>query len=182
MHTADWLNTFGLGTQVIGLGLVLVELAVVREFMFGELAPWTTLRNWWRARRKPGEFEGHVAADHVPISDFATGGGAFHFSGEGSHAARIKSLEAMVAHLLNTRDDLMGALRRDIAVSTQAAIEQADRRVREIRSEIDADDQRERRRTRGSVKRQYIGAIFVALGLAAQFAAVFVAASATRPH
>lgn len=150
--------------QSLGLGLVFVELAIIRSDELGIPSPWTRIRR--RVRRLLGRSK--VAQGSSRISAVATLSARGKarpgvLAQDASAADRIARLERYVEHLDRDVDGLYRAIDRQAEEVTAAA----KRREQELRDEIARSEAERRSRLARSLRRQGAGGLFVVCGLIA---------------
>jgi hypothetical protein len=157
------LTVTGAVLEAIGLGVVFVELAVIRSHEFGVPTPWARLRSWVRRRLLR---RSHVVA--TSASSFATLTSSARakvrpadLGPDASEAERIDRLERYVEHLDRDTEALPQAIDRK-ADEVTAKAEAADDRLRQ---EIEQRDEERKTALRPSLRRQAIGAACVLVGL-----------------
>ncbi|HEY4277718.1 MAG TPA: hypothetical protein VGM91_05835 [Conexibacter sp.] len=153
----------GAATEFFGLGVVFVELAIVRSLEFERLTPW---RGWWIKLRGPQRvaLQGTINASFNATGKLSVGDGKARpgtLSPDDDAEARISRLERYV-----------DALDRDLSVTNAAIVENTTDALRKatendqvLQDRFDQKDARRKEHLKWSLRRQLVGAVLVLVGL-----------------
>jgi hypothetical protein len=148
--------------EVVGLGFVFVELAVIRSFEFGVPTPWAHLRAWIRNVLRRPQFVQVTGID----SRAAVGTPRLKvrpspLDADATDAERIEWLERSVEAL----DKNVDALHTRIDKTAEEVTAAAKDREQELRSEFEHREEQRRQALRPSLRRQAFGGICVFAGI-----------------
>jgi hypothetical protein len=152
------LTIAGAALEIIGLGFVFAELAVIRSHEFGVPTPWARLRAWMRRvlhRPRIVEVEASMSGSFAMSARGKVRPG--DVPADASDAERIERLERYVEHLDRDVDGLHEAIKRK-ADEIIAKAKNADDQLRE---EIARRDEERLTALRPSLQRQAFGAACV---------------------
>lgn len=156
------LTVAGAAFEVVGLGLVFIELAVIRSHELGVPTPWAQLGAWARRLlRRPQIIEGGAAVEATAALSGRAKVRPGDLPADATDAARIARLERYIEHLDRDIDTLHKTIDRK-ADEVIAEAKSADDRLRE---EMERRDEQRRTALRPSLQRQAFGAACVLTGL-----------------
>lgn len=159
---STWLIIGGAVLEAIGLGIVFVQLAIIRSDEFGVPTPWTRLRAWWRKVRRRPQTISINAADSFEWADSARAKlRPGDLRPDADDADRIDRLERYVQALDRDVDDL----HRRVQEAKDEAVAEAAKRDDQIRQETEAREAARREQVRVSLRWQAGGAACVLSGL-----------------
>lgn len=154
--------------EAIGLGLIFVELMVIRSDEFGVPAPWERARRWVRRLLRKSEAHTLSLESALAIS------GAMRVRGYkrpgpvkpgATVTQRLRRLEKYVAHIDEDVEALHKAI-GDTASELEASAREREGKLREeLSGEIARLEEQRRKALRPSLQRQGLGATFVLVGL-----------------
>jgi hypothetical protein len=148
--------------EFFGLMLVFIELAVIRSHEFGTPPPWAELVGWLRrVLKRPRIVELGVA---IEVSSAMSVRGKVRptpLSGGATAQERIAWLENYVGRL----DEDVESVWREMREQESKLGAEAARRDAELRAEQEQREADRRDKLKPSLRRQFIGAVLVALGL-----------------
>ena len=156
------LTITGAAFEVVGLGLVFAELAVIRSHEFGTPPPWAPIvRRIRRLLRRPHVVDLRAA---IEVSSAMEARGKVRpgdATPDATEAERIARLERYVECLDEDLDGIWQALGR----RADKVIAEAARRDEQLRQEFEQREADRRAKLRPSMIRQAIGATCVLIGL-----------------
>jgi hypothetical protein len=148
--------------ELIGLGLVFIELAVIRSHEFGTPPPWARIVGRIRRLLKRSQVVGVGAAELAAIGTEARlkvrPGPP---DADATNEARIERLECYVERL----DQDLDGMWKSIGERADKVIAEAARRDEQLRQEFEQREADRRAKLRPSLIRQALGAGFVLVGL-----------------
>lgn len=159
---ADALTIIGAAFEVVGLGLVFVELAFIRSHEFGTPPPWAPLIR--RIRRLLGrpQYVDAKATMHIAMAMRARGevrpGDA---PPEATDRERLERLERYVERL----DEDLHGMWQAFGRQEDKIVAEAARRDEQLRQEFEQRETDRREKLRPSLVRQAIGGTCVLLGI-----------------
>lgn len=160
MNTA--LTVIGASFEIVGLGLVFVELAVIRSHEFDIQTPWTRIvRRIRRLLGRPQLVEAKASLDAVGGMEVRAKIRPGDASPDATARERLERLEGYVERLDEDLDDLWQALGRH----AENLVAEAARRDQQLRHEFEQRESDRRKKLRPSLMRQTIGALCVLIGL-----------------
>lgn len=160
MSTA--LTIAGAVLEIVGLGFVFAELAVIRSHEFGVPTPWARLKSW--TRRLLGRPQIIDVSGSMSLGIGMSARGKVRpgdLPPDADHAARIQRLERYVEHLDRDVDGLHQTIDRKADEIIAEAMKADDR----LREEMDRRDAERRTALRPSLQRQVFGALCVFAGV-----------------
>jgi hypothetical protein len=160
MSTA--LTIIGAAFEIVGLGLVFAELAVIRSHEFGIPPPWSPIvARIRRLLKRPRVVNLQAAASAAGGMEVRAKVRPGDAPADATEQERIERIERYVELLDEDLDGMWQALGKRADETLQAAA----RRNEQIREEIERREADRREKLRPSLVRQIVGAVCVAIGL-----------------